>query len=270
MKKIKLIPRTLFVLWFCTAAISACKKSKEIELPEDTIAKTIKPVTKLKAVPTSEENEIELSWTNPADDALMKVEITYAPNTGGIKSTPNPIVVDASAGAEMKLSIMVPAVAKYTITVIAINKAGYRSEQSIAQATPYSAVAQDLTPVFLKRADTLMTALVKLYLDGKARDIWSSNYPHTDGYWDGAAVIWGHGGAFSGYAALKEAAEAYPAYKTKIANAYDTRLLTGIDQFRNTKNNKAEAYAVYPGDGDERFYDDNIWVGIDMVDLYML
>ncbi|RYZ28777.1 MAG: alpha-1,6-mannanase, partial [Sphingobacteriales bacterium] len=96
------------------------------------------------------------------------------------------------------------------------------------------------------------------------------SYPRGPGYWDGAAVIWGHGAAFSGYAALKEAAEHYPAYKTKIANLYDSRLLTGIDDFRNRKNGRPEAYAVYPGDGDERYYDDNIWVGIDMVDLYML
>jgi predicted alpha-1,6-mannanase (GH76 family) len=82
--------------------------------------------------------------------------------------------------------------------------------------------------------------------------------------------LWGHGGAFSGYAALKEAAQHYPAFKAKIETQYDNRLLKAIDDFRNTRNGRPEAYAVYPGDGDERYYDDNIWVGIDMVDLYML
>lgn len=267
MKRISII---LLFLCACSAGMLSCKKTKEIVLPEDTIAKSIAPVTKLKAVSTTEENELELSWINPDDDALLKVEITYVPNSPGAASTPNPILVNATKAAETKLSIKVPAPARYTIHVVAINKAGARSTQATVQATPYTTAAVDLTPVFLKRADTLMTALVKLYLDGKARDIWSSNYPHQDGYWDGAAVIWGHGAAFSGYAALREAAEAYPDYKTKYANNYENRLLTGIDQFRNTKNGKAEAYAVYPGDGDERYYDDNIWVGIDMVDLYML
>lgn len=126
------------------------------------------------------------------------------------------------------------------------------------------------TPVFLTRADTLMTAITSLYLDGMPLDIWSTNYPRTDGYWDGAAVIWGHGAAFSGYAALKEAAEGFPAYKSRYESDYDDRLLTAIDQFRNTRDGGAEAYAVYPGDGDERYFDDNIWVGIDMVDLYEL
>lgn len=268
MKKIAII---LLMISACTIIMVSCKKNKEIDLPEDTIGATIDPVSKLKAVPTSEENEIELSWTNPNDEALMKVEITYLPVSPVLAlSSPNPIVVNATKATEVKMTITVPAVTKYTIAVVAINKAGHRSTNANVQATPYSPGVPDLTPVFLKRADTLMGALTKLYLDGKARDIWSSNYPHTDGYWDGAAVIWGHGATFSGYAALKEAAEAYPEYKTKYANLYDNRLLTGIDKFRNTRDGKAEAFAVYPGTGDERYYDDNIWVGIDMVDLYLL
>ncbi|MFC6100556.1 glycoside hydrolase family 76 protein [Olivibacter domesticus] len=127
-----------------------------------------------------------------------------------------------------------------------------------------------VAPIFLKRADTLFSSITELYLNGMPRDIWSTNYPRTDGYWDGAAVIWGHGAAFSGYTAIKEAAEGFPDYKSKYESNYDNRLLTAIDQFRNTRNGGAEAYAVYPGEGDERYFDDNIWVGIDMVDLYML
>lgn len=125
-------------------------------------------------------------------------------------------------------------------------------------------------PIFLKRADTLMTSITQLFLDGKPRDIWSNTYPQSDGYWDGGAVIWGHGAAFSGYTALKEAAKDFPAYKSKYESAYDERLLTAIDMFRNTRDGGPEAYAVYPGEGDERYYDDNIWVGLDMVDLYQL
>jgi hypothetical protein len=267
MRKLSII--FLLLLSSCAVIIS-CKKDKEIEPPTDTIGKTIKAVTNLKAVATIDENELQVSWTNPTDDAILKVEITYTPNTAGVKSTPNPIVVNATSGAEVKISIMVPTTGTYIISAVAINKAGIRSEQSVVQAKPYAPGVVDLTPIFLKRADTLMTALTKLYLDGKQRDIWTNTYPFTTGYWDGAAVIWGHGAAFSGYAALKEAAEAFPDYKTRYANIYDNRLLTGIDKFRNTKNGKPEAYAVYPGTGDERFYDDNIWVGIDMVDLYSL
>lgn len=144
------------------------------------------------------------------------------------------------------------------------------SKLSPTNTTLNAASSINAVPTFLKRADTLFSSITELYLNGMPRDIWSTNYPRTDGYWDGAAVIWGHGAAFSGYTAIKEAAEGFPDYESKYESNYDNRLLTAIDQFRNTRNGGAEAYAVYPGDGDERYFDDNIWVGIDMVDLYML
>jgi hypothetical protein len=266
----KILSKIFALLFICSMILASCKKGEDPVLPEDTISKEIKPVTKLVVMPTTDEKELEVSWTNPEDQALLKVSISFAPLAGGSNSTPNPILVNASSGASQKLSIIVPTVARYQISVIAINKAGARSSATTAMATPFTASVPDLTPVFLKRADTLMSSMVKLYLDGKERDIWTTTYPFKTGFWDGAAVIWGHGAAFSGYTALKEASEAFPAYKAKIASLYDARLLTGVDKFRNTKSGKAEAYAVYPGTGDERYYDDNIWVGLDMTDLYVL
>ncbi|MGS2741642.1 glycoside hydrolase family 76 protein [Sinomicrobium sp. M5D2P17] len=123
---------------------------------------------------------------------------------------------------------------------------------------------------WVTKADTLMKAIVELYLDGKPRDIWSSQYPQGGGYWDGAAVIWGHGSAFSGYTAFKHSTWDIPGLRAEVEEKYDERLLTAIDKFRNQRNGGPEAYAVYPGEGDERYYDDNIWVGTDMVNLYLL
>ncbi|MES2427353.1 MAG: glycoside hydrolase family 76 protein [Bacteroidota bacterium] len=267
----KIISKIFVLLMVCSVLLVSCKKVTEIMMPEDSVGKSIAPVTNLAAKATTEENEIEVSWTNPNDDALLKVSVSFIPTAGGVKNTPNPLILDASRGASQKTSILVPTIANYTITVVAINKAGVQSTQSSVQATPYSPdVVPDVIPISLRRADTMMTSLVQLYLDGKARDIWTANYPFKTGFWDGAAVIWGHGGAFSGYAALKEASEFYPAYKNKVASLYDARLLTGIDKFRNKRNGAAEAYAVYPGTGDERYFDDNVWVGLDMIDLYVL
>jgi hypothetical protein len=269
----KILYKIFILFTACALILTACKKTQEIIMPGDSVSTNLAGVTGLSAIPTTEENELEISWTNPNDDALAKVSVSYTPTAGGVSVTSNPVLVNATKGATQKISVIVPATVKYNISVVAINKAGVRSIAATTQATPYSPTAPpvaDATPVFLKRADTLMTSMVSLYLDGKARDIWTANYPFKTGFWDGAATNWGHGGAFSGYAAFKEAAEAYPTYKNKIASAYDNRLLTGIDQFRNTKQGKPEAFAVYPGDNDERFFDDNIWIGIDMVDLYKL
>src|SRR5699024_6801058 len=80
------------------------------------------------------------------------------------------------------------------------------------------------------------------------------------------------GAAFSAYAALKDAAQKYPDYKTKYQNLYDQRLFTAINKFVTTQgqheDNNVPAYAVYPANGNERFYDDNVWIGIAMVNLY--
>jgi hypothetical protein len=266
----KIISKIFVLACVCAVMLASCKKVTDTIMPTDSVSSTIAPVTNLAAKATTDEKELEVSWTNPNDDALLKVVLSYTPASGGVGTTPNPVVVNATKGTNQKISIIVPTAVRYSITVYAINKAGAQSTQTTVQATPYSVTAPDLTPISLRRADTLMTSLVSLYLNGKERDIWTANYPFKDGFWNGAAVIWGHGGAFSGYAALKEASEAYPAYKSKIASLYDTRLLTGIDKFRNTANSKPEAYAVYPGTGDERYYDDNVWVGIDMADLYAL
>ncbi|KAA6312098.1 hypothetical protein EZS27_036911, partial [termite gut metagenome] len=212
-----------------------------------------------------------MSWKNPNNPSLWKVEIAYKLKNS--QTTSGLILVDATAGEKDTLTIIVSEYGTYTIIAVSISESGKRSAQITTEGkprTPTPTLPVKDIPVFLERADVLMEAITKLYLDGKSRDIWSSNYPQSGEYWDGAAVIWGHGAAFSGYVALKEAAEGITAYETKYKTAYDNRLLTAIDKFRNTRDGKAEAYAVFPGEGDERYYDDNIWVGLDMVDLYLL
>ncbi|GAB3926055.1 glycoside hydrolase family 76 protein [Mucilaginibacter myungsuensis] len=270
----KILSKIITLLLIISVILVSCTKNVDPPLPGDALSGTIAPVTKLTAVPTTDEKELEISWTNPNDDALLKVSISFMPTTNNTGSAPNPVLVNATKGTEQKISLIMPQAVKYVVSVVAINKAGAKSNETTVQATPFSVnppAVVDNTPLFLRRADTMMTSLVQLYLTNKPRDIWQSSYPNKpQDFWDGAAVIWGHGGVFSGYAALREASESYPAYKQKMVTLYDARLLTGIDKFRNRANNGPEAYAVYPGTGDERFYDDNIWVGLDMVDLYQL
>ncbi|WP_256003377.1 glycoside hydrolase family 76 protein [Pedobacter deserti] len=270
----------IYILWVAlvlSATILSCKKGGVAPLPEDNIGTTISPVAQLKAQATTEENELALSWTNPEDEHLMKVEISYSPTATPTAASPNPVLVDAASGAQATLKIKLPVHAKYTIRAVTINRAGVRSVPATVEATPFKPGTvvepepEDLANRFLKRTDTLMTSLVAHFLEGKYMDMWTNDYPYQVGdFWQNAAMAWGHGAAFSGYAAFKEAAEGKTDYKTKIQNLYDNRLLTSIDKLRNRKNGKAEAYAVWPGDTDERFYDDNIWIGIDMADLYML
>lgn len=259
-------------LLLCGILFSSCEQAGPFE-PQDPIGDTIAPVEQLTATPASAEGEIALTWKNPADEDLLKIEITYqlkvsAFTTKAAVAIANPALVDGLSGENSALTIKVPTLDTYLITATAINKAGVKSDPVQVEGTPYIPTELERMPVLLKWADTLMTSITQLFLDGKPRDIWSSTYPQSDGYWDGAAVIWGHGAAFSGYTTLRGTAENFPQYQASFTQKYDERLLTAIDQFRNTRNGGAEAYAVYPGEGDERYFDDNIWVGIDMVDLY--
>lgn len=262
---------SIILLAFLLSSFIFVSCSDDNEESTDPVGTTIDPISQLIASATTEENEVSLTWTNPDDPSILKVEISYRNKNLSTRATPNPILVDVAPGSSSTLKVKVPNFATYIVTAVSISKSGKRSTESTAEVTPYTPDPETVSiPVFLTRADTLMTSMTELFLDGKPRDIWSSTYPQSEGWWDGAAVIWGHGGAFSGYVALKEAAEGFPEYKSKYETAYDNRLLTAIDMFRNTRDGKAEAYAVYPGDGDERYYDDNIWVGIDMTDLYLL
>ena len=124
--------------------------------------------------------------------------------------------------------------------------------------------------MLMTAADEMMDALVTYFLDGMPLDVWGEYYPRRNTFWDGASTVWGQGAAFSGYTALKAMGEHDASLKTKYANLYDNRFLTSIDKFRNRRQGGPEGYAVFPGGGDERFYDDNVWIGLDMVDLYML
>src|SRR5690554_1366624 len=93
----------LFVLFICTFGFISCSKNSILD-PEDTIGTSIDPVSQLKASATNEENEIELSWTNPSDESLLKIEVTYKSLGTTTTLTPNPVLVDATSGTESKLT----------------------------------------------------------------------------------------------------------------------------------------------------------------------
>lgn len=131
-------------------------------------------------------------------------------------------------------------------------------------------VDADEDNLLVSAADQMMEGLVTYFLNGMPLDIWAEHYPKRDGFWDGASTVWGHGAAFSGYTALRHMAEEHPSLQTKYKSLYEERLLTSIDQFRNRKQGRVEAYAVFPGDNDERYFDDNVWIGLDMIDLFTL
>jgi rhamnogalacturonyl hydrolase YesR len=251
-------------LLFCSDDITEVTEDPVIE---DGVPDKIAAVLYLKAEATNRENEIKLSWTNPDDEHLHKIEISY--EDVSTRASANPTLIDAVKGEEMTYFISVPRYATYRIGVTTINKAGVKSIKRTVDARPLAPTEDDQTTMtpFLGRADTLMTALVNLYLGGP-RDVWNSSYPNATGpYWDGDATVWGQGAGFSAYSAIREATINTP-LESKYANM-DERMLKSINNFF-TYDEGIWAYAVYPQSGNQRFYDDNAWIGLDMIDLYTI
>lgn len=119
---------TLLISFFFLLPFISCSNSTKSD------SHTIERVQNLKAVQTLEKDEIKLSWTNPNDDDLVSVEITYKPFDGsGSLST---LVIEAKKGATVTYIIKVSAYTEYAIAVAAISKSGQRSLPLGIRAAP--------------------------------------------------------------------------------------------------------------------------------------
>lgn len=257
----------IFLFFFLLIITSSCKKDDENFLVgEEDASGSIDPVVFLRAEATLNENEIQVKWTNPSNKDVAKVELSYKEKDAETQSADNtPLLIEVSRDTESSVILQVPCYAVYEISVVAISQTGKRSATVSVFASPYK--PEEPVPVFMQRADELMTSVIDLYFGKSPRYCWNSYYPNVTGpYWDGDAVVWGQGGAFSGFVAIREAARGIERFESKYVDM-TTRMYNSINQFI-TDDNGINAYSVYPSNGNERFYDDNVWIGLDMVDLY--
>lgn len=262
----------LFTMVFPWLLIS-CEGESDKHLPENEreVSSPISPVTNLRAESTKNENEIKIEWTNPNDKKVQKVELAYQfKETISDRSQSNsPVLVDVIRGTEDSYLLKVPEYAVYEITAIAIDKDGQRSTPEMTTASPRNPEEpQTPTLEFLRRADILMTSSMNLFFGKSERDCWNTKYPNATGpYWDGDAVVWGQGAGLSGFVALREASMGVSEYEAKYGGMTD-RMFNSINGFITTDNG-LQAYAVYPANKNQRFYDDNVWIGLDMAELHV-
>lgn len=80
------------------------------------------------------------------------------------------------------------------------------------------------------------------------------------------SYLWPYSDTFSAVCALLEAT-----HNTRYANMLEQRVLSGLEEYHDTRR-QPEAYASYINNAplSDRFYDDNIWLGIDFTDAYRL
>lgn len=224
---------------------------------------SVSPVTNLRAEKTAKANELQVNWTNPT--GAISVEISYLLE-GGEPENAIKKNVRITTGREGSLLIIVSMPGAYVVTAVALDNYGRRSEEVTVTATPLRE-EEVVRTHFLERADILMTSLMNLCFGKSPRDCWNTAYPLATGpYWDGDAVVWDQGAGFSGFVALRGASIGVSAYEKKYVDMTD-RMYKSINRFITTDNQR-KAYAVYPQNGNERYYDDNVWIGLDMAELY--
>ena len=79
------------------------------------------------------------------------------------------------------------------------------------------------------------------------------------------AYLWPYSGSLSAHVALYEATKSKT---TKLA--IDKRVLVGLQNYYDTRTPEGYASYVSSAPQSDRFYDDNVWIGIDFTDLYLL
>jgi len=128
----------------------------------------------------------------------------------------------------------------------------------------------------LKSADSSLDVILKKYGSNKTF-LLRENFP-VDGRYkadylgDGAsgkqeyAYLWPYSGGLSATVALYEHSES-----KKYKSIIDKRLIPGLEEYYDDKR-KPAGYASYISSApvSDRFYDDNIWIGIDFTNLYLL
>ncbi|WP_165045415.1 glycoside hydrolase family 76 protein [Dysgonomonas sp. ZJ709] len=128
-----------------------------------------------------------------------------------------------------------------------------------------------------ERAQVALESLYAKYAV-QGTNLLRENYPFDDKYTatylasDDQAVpnqysyLWPYSGTFSAVNAILEATD-----NDKYKEILDTKVLPGLEEYFDQKRDPS-GYASYINSAPEsdRFYDDNVWLGIDFTDTYMM
>ncbi|HEY5583646.1 MAG TPA: glycoside hydrolase family 76 protein [Ruminiclostridium sp.] len=115
-----------------------------------------------------------------------------------------------------------------------------------------------------QKADILYSKINELY-SIKDQNLFLEHYPAQDND-KGVSYLWPFSGMFSAVNALGKLPEMKDKYEEYLKN-----ITAGLERYYD-KLREPNAYQAYPYDfgGDDRFYDDNMWLGIDFYEAYKL
>lgn len=132
-------------------------------------------------------------------------------------------------------------------------------------------------PSDLEKAQITLNAIYHNY-SSNGTDLLKENYPYDTeyevSYLGGNNVksknkysyLWPYSGMFSATNAIYECTK-----NKEYKNLLDNKVLNGLEEYFDDKR-KPSAYSSYINSAQmsDRFYDDNIWIAIDFVDIYSM
>ncbi|MDR1120329.1 MAG: glycoside hydrolase family 76 protein [Dysgonamonadaceae bacterium] len=128
-----------------------------------------------------------------------------------------------------------------------------------------------LDVLYMERAETTFDKLFELYWYDDMKIMYdkypnlmatnknTGNYPYDLGY----AYAWGYGAVLSAYNAILQRTESYVNFQQR----YEKKIRDGLEVYY-TEGQHPPGYASFANSWDDRFYDDNVWFGIDLIELY--
>ncbi|MDR1681886.1 MAG: glycoside hydrolase family 76 protein [Candidatus Symbiothrix sp.] len=146
----------------------------------------------------------------------------------------------------------------------------YSCEDSYPPIIPLEPIVKgSVDTVFMKRAEQTFDKIFQHYWSNKVELMFGS-YPNSLGtpsepnspQHDVHAYLWGFGGVFSAFNAILQYTS-----NEDFRRTYESRLKKSLDQYMNTNKTPA-GYGCFVFDYDARLYDDALWIGIDLADLY--
>ena len=123
---------------------------------------------------------------------------------------------------------------------------------------------------YMSRAETTFANIFKYYWSDKVRMMFGS-YPNTLGTpqepsspdYDSHAYLWGLGSVVSAFNAIVQNTD-----NVDFRMTYESRLKETLLKYYNTTK-EPMCFGCFVNPHDQRLYDDAIWVGIDLADLYL-
>lgn len=253
----------LIILLLLGSAMQSCSDDNTKE-EEKVVVQELAPIGLLEVTKTNQEKELFVRFVKALYIKDVQIEIAYRRVDMEEEQEWTTVLLD---GAEYKYGgnylLQVPSGGTYEVAVTLVGADGRRSESRTQTASTFE-FAQ--TKMF-DCAHNLMKTVIDYYYHKGPRTCWQAWYPKENGYWDGDALVWGQGGGLSAFVAMREASIGTD--QERYYKLLDNDMFNGIQCFW-VEDRGRTAYSVYPAPGNDRFYDDNVWIGLDMALWYSI